>query len=68
MDAARTKSLIDRAKETSARSYMARFRAQSVAGLAHSLRRAAATLREDDKVRKQRRWVVATLRDQDASG
>ena len=46
---ARTKSLIERAKETSARSYMVRFRAQSIAGLAHSLCREAATLRAEDE-------------------
>ena len=45
----RTKSLIERAKETSARSYMARFRAQSIAGLALSLRRAVEARRAAEK-------------------
>ena len=57
----RTKSLIDRARETSARSYVARFRAQSIAGLAHSLCREAVSRRAEETSLKQTRWVVATL-------
>ena len=50
---ARTKSLIERAKQVSGQSYMARFRAQSIAGLALSLRRAAAAIRAQDQVLKK---------------
>jgi hypothetical protein len=51
---ARTKSLVDRARETNARSYVIRFRAQSIAGLAHSLCREAATMRARGKAAKRR--------------
>lgn len=55
----RTKSLIDRAKQTSAQSYLARFRAQSIAGLAHSLCRESALLRRQGR---EARSVVHLLR------
>jgi hypothetical protein len=42
----RTRDLIIRAKQTVARSYFARFRAQSIAGLAIVLCREAAELRK----------------------
>jgi len=42
----RTAALVEQAKRASARSYMARFQAMSIAGWAVLLRREAATLRQ----------------------
>jgi hypothetical protein len=51
---AQTKPLIERAKEVNARSYVVRFRAQSIAGLAFVLRRDAERMRAEHKDHKQR--------------